>query len=79
MLHKNVDRFIEEWKAEGRAEGEARGRAEGEARGRAEGEAKGIQKVAKKMLSTGMPIHQVSEITGLSKEELKNLRNSIAN
>jgi predicted transposase/invertase (TIGR01784 family) len=67
MLHKNVDRFIEEWKAEGRAEGEARG------------EAKAIRKIAKKMLSTGMAIPQVSEITGFSEDELKNLRDSIAN
>ena len=71
MLHKNVDRFIEEWKAEGRAEGEAKGRAEGEINER--------RRVAKKMLMSGMSIRQVSEITGLTEEEIQKLRDSIAN
>lgn len=63
----------EEGLAEGRAEGKALGLAEGKAEGRAEGEAKARLEVAKKMLDKGMAVQEISEITGLSDEELRTL------
>lgn len=54
-------------------DGEARGLARGREEGFAEGEAKGIGKVAKAMLASGMPVEQISSLTGLSAEEIGNL------
>ena len=52
-------------KAEGRAEGKAEGKAEGEAETRAE--------IAKAMLSKGMSIETISELTGLSFDVIQTL------
>jgi predicted transposase YdaD len=64
-------------KAEGLAEGMEKGKAEGKAEGIAEGLAKGIKETqlstARKMLKLGMTIEEISEITGLTKEEIGNL------
>ena len=50
---------------------------EGIARGRAEGRAQGIREnqlnTALKMLKLGMSVEEISEITGLTKEEIGNL------
>ncbi len=63
--------------AEGRAKGLAEAHAEGYAEGRAKGYAKGIKEnqieIAKKMLNMGMSIDLIAEISGLSKEEIKDL------
>ncbi len=62
-------------RAEGLAEGKAKGLAEGEARGRAEGlaegEMKGKRETAKMLLEKGLDISFISEVTGLSKEEIR--------
>ena len=68
-------------KAEGMAEGMVKGKAEGLAegmeKGKAEGLAQGIREnqlsTARKMLKLGMAIEEISEITGLTKEEIGNL------
>ena len=52
---------------------EAKGRAEGMAEGMAEGIAVGIVKVARKLLATGMTTDYVADVTGLSKEEIKDI------
>ena len=56
----------------------ANARAEGEAKGRAEGEAKGKNKAnketAKRMLELGADIEFISKATGLSKEEIEELK-----
>ncbi len=52
-----------------RVEGKAEGVAEGEARG----EAKGKAEIAKKLLARGHKVSEISEITGLSQEELQKL------
>ena len=52
-----------------RHEGEAKGFAEGEAKG----EAKAIATIARAMLASGMPVEQISSLTGLSAEKLKTL------
>jgi predicted transposase/invertase (TIGR01784 family) len=66
-------------KAQGIDEGEAKGRAEGEAKGRAEGEAKGRaeekMQVAQNLLSLGMELPQIAQVTGLSIETLQQLQN----
>ena len=58
---------------EGRAEGEAKGRVEGEAKGRAEGKLE----IARNLLEMGLPPTQVAAATGLSCEEIEQLRSSL--
>lgn len=55
----------------GLAEGEAKGRAEGEAKGRAEGISKGKWISAKKMWLRNYSLEEISEITEIPVEELK--------
>ena len=66
-----------EGRAEGMAEGEAKGRAEGIAEGRAEGIAEGRMeergKMARMMKAKGLEISLISEMTGLSEEEILRL------
>ena len=68
-------------KAEGLAEGMEKGKAEGKAEGLVEGMEKGLAQgiketqlsTARKMQKLGMTIEEISEITGLTKEEIGNL------
>lgn len=46
---------------------------EGRAEGRAEGERLAIEKVACQMLKKGLPVDTISELTGLTLEEIQNL------
>ena len=68
---------LEEGKAQGLQEGKAQGLEEGKAQGLQEGKAQGMQQskieIAKKMLSKGMSLDLVVEMTGLSEEEIKTL------
>ena len=68
---------MEKGKAEGIAEGMIKGIVKGKAEGIAEGLAQGIKEnqlsTARKMLQLGMSIEEISEITGLTKEEVDNL------
>lgn len=68
---------LEEGKAQGLEEGKAQGLEEGKAQGLQEGKAQGMQQskieIAKKMLSKGMSLDLVVEMTGLSEEEIKTL------
>ena len=65
---------IEEGLAEGRAEGLAEGRAEGLAEGRAEGRAEANLEAALKFRNLGVAVEIISEATGLSIEEIKQLQ-----
>ena len=69
---------IDEGVAKGFAKGEAKGFAKGEAKGFAKGEAKGsYQKsldIAKKMLLKGMDDDSIMELTGLTHEQLLQLK-----
>ncbi|UCZ54950.1 hypothetical protein LGQ02_09470 [Bacillus shivajii] len=38
---------------------------------------KGISAVAKKLLSKGMPVEEIVEVTGLSKEQVEQLKEEI--
>jgi predicted transposase/invertase (TIGR01784 family) len=60
--------------AEGRAEGKAEGMVEGRAEGRAEGETKGKLEMVKRMLLGGLEIDVISQISGMSAEEIKNIK-----
>ena len=44
-----------------------------EAKGRAEGIVEGIAKVARKLLTMGMTADYIADVTGLSKEEIKDI------
>ena len=50
------------------------GKEKGETLGEAKGETKEKQKSAKKMLEKGFYINEISDITGLSKKEIENLK-----
>jgi predicted transposase/invertase (TIGR01784 family) len=52
------------------------GEKQGEIRGEIRGETKKSKEIAKAMFKENFPIHQISKITGLSKEEVEALRNS---
>ena len=77
MLEEGIARGRAEGKAEGLVEGIAEGMIKGKAEGLAEGLAKGIKETqlstARKMLKLGMSIEEISEITGLTKDEIGNL------
>ena len=58
---------------DGKAVGFADGKATGFADGKTVGFADGVKEVAKALKETGMDIHEISKITGLSIKELENL------
>ena len=64
--------------ATAREQGHDAGFAEGREAGRAEGEARGIERgraeVARRLLASGMPESQVAEFTGLTAEQLEELK-----
>ena len=67
----------EEGLAEGRAEGLAEGRTEGLVKGRAEGLAEGraeaMKETARKLKAMGIPLEQITEVSGLSAETIASL------
>ena len=71
VLMSAFEKSVEDGRAEGLAEGLAEGRAEGLAEGRAEGEKKAKTDVARKMLSAGMDMRTILEITGLSEKDIE--------
>ena len=73
MLEEGIARGRAEGKAEGLAEGKAEGLAEGMEKGKAEGIKENQLNTARKMLKLGMTIEEISEITGLTKEEISSL------
>lgn len=80
-LDEYLDALVDEEKAkslkEGIEAGKAQGLEEGKAQGLQEGKAQGMQQskieIAKKMLSKGMSLDLVVEMTGLSEEKIKTL------
>lgn len=63
---------------EGRAKGRAEGRVEGRAEGRAEGELSKSLDIARNLLSLGLPISQIEQATGLTQEQIANLKDVIS-
>lgn len=80
-LDEYLDMLVDEEKAkslkEGIEAGKAQGLQEGKAQGLQEGKTQGLQQskieIAKKMLSKGMTLDLIVEMTGLSEEEIKKL------
>ena len=66
-----AERLIKEGRTEGRTEGRIEGIAEGERRGILKGERRGKRETARAMLKRGLDPKLVTEITGLSIEEIK--------
>ena len=48
--------------------------AEGRAEGRAEGEKEAKEKIASNLLALGVPIETIIQASGLSEEEIKNIK-----
>ena len=69
--------YISEAEARGEARGKAEGEALGEARGKAEGEAMARQKIAQNLLTAGMDLSTIAQMTGLSLDELAHLNPKI--
>lgn len=60
--------------AEGRAEGMAEGMEKGMVNGKAEGEKEAKEKIAANLLSLGVSVETIVQASGLSEEEIENLR-----
>ena len=81
ILRDNIYTEREEGRLEGRAEGREEGRAEGREEGRAEGRAEGREEGrleerrqnAKKMKELSVPVETISQVTGLSVDEIDSL------
>ena len=67
-----LDDRYQKGKEEGRAEGKEEGRAEG----RAEGMSQRSQEIARNLLSLGLPVDQITQATGLTEEEIEQLKES---
>ncbi len=65
--------YYSEGMKEGIKKGREEGREEGKEEGREEGEHKKAMETAKKMISKKIPISEISELTGLSEDEIKKL------
>ena len=72
-LKNSLDTAKEEGLIEGRAEGEQIGLQKGEQIGLQKGEQIGMQKVALNAKKMGMPIMDISDLTGLSEEEINRI------
>lgn len=72
-IRKYEQEGIEKGKAEGRAEGRAEGLIEGEARGVEKGAQQNKIEIAQKMLSQNYSVSDISNLTGLSSEEISKL------
>ena len=71
---KGFEKGYADGEAKGIADGMAQGMAQGKAEGKAEGITEGKTEVAKAMLEIGMPIGQILQLTGLTKEQIGALR-----
>ena len=73
-----IDDSYQKGKEEGRAEGKEEGRVEGRAEGRAEGKEEGMNQrsleIARNLLSLGLPVTQITQATGLTEEEIKQMK-----
>ena len=64
---------LEQGRAEGREEGREEGLEQGRDEGREEGRAEGLLLAARNMLSQGMPVDIVVNVTGLSEDIIAKL------
>ena len=73
LMKDEIEHDVNEAKEKAMREGRAAGLAEGRAEGRAEGKKEEKKEIAKKLLKLQMPIEQISEITSLTGDEIKNI------
>ena len=78
MEYEDVQDACVAAKEDGFEEGEAKGKAEGRAEGLAEGEARGEANMARKialgMLTKEYSVDIISDLTGLTEEEIRHLQ-----
>ena len=67
-LDEDLDALVDEEKAKSLKEGIEAGKAQGLQEGKAQGLQQSKIEIAKKMLSKGMPLDLIVEMTGLSEE-----------
>ena len=72
-LDEYLDALVDEEKAKSLKEGIEAGKAQGLQEGKTQGLQQSKIEIAKKMLSKGMPLDLIVEMTGLSEEEIKKL------
>ena len=72
-LDEDLDALVDEEKAKSLKEGIEAGKSQGLQEGKAQGLQQSKIEIAKKMLSKGMPLDLIVEMTGLSEEEIKKL------
>ncbi|WP_342637567.1 Rpn family recombination-promoting nuclease/putative transposase [Orientia tsutsugamushi] len=77
IMRTIAEKYIDEGRAEGIEIGETKGIAKGRAEGIEIGEVKAKQELARNLLKAGFSVEFISENTGLSKEEVINLKNNI--
>ena len=70
MTERDYTDILDTCRAEALAEGEAIGLAEGEAKGETKGKTEGKMEVARAMKAKGLGMALISELTGLSEEEI---------
>jgi predicted transposase/invertase (TIGR01784 family) len=73
LLYETKLKGLIEGREEGRIKGEEIGLQKGEEIGIKKGKESGMKKVASNMKKKGMPLDDISELTGLSKEEIEAL------
>ncbi|MBI4870712.1 MAG: hypothetical protein HY814_04005 [Candidatus Riflebacteria bacterium] len=74
MLSETVLEWTKQWKEEGLLEGLEKGRTEGLEKGRTEGQLEERRLLAQRLLTRGMSVAEVAELTGLSAGEVEGLR-----
>ena len=67
----------EEGLKQGKEEGLKQGKEEGLKQGKEEGLKQGKEEIARKLLKMQLPLKQITEVTGLSKEEIENIKELI--
>ena len=70
---------IEYAREEGREEGLKEGHKKGHAEGREEGAKQNSFDIAKRMLEKGIDIETISELTGLTEEDVSRLKEELSN
>jgi predicted transposase/invertase (TIGR01784 family) len=77
MLAERVNKWIAQYKAEGREEGRIQGkqegRLEGKLEGKVEGKLEGMATILKRMKEKGMSVTEIATITGLPEDEIQHL------
>ena len=72
-IRSGLNAAMQQGIAQGIQQGIAQGLQQGIAQGMTQGIQQGIPQVAKNMLSTGIPLEQISKLTGLSAAEIQSL------